>query len=311
MDFLSEKTVREHLTMEKTIQSIEEFYLDNEEGNIRSPARMHVEDGDNTNLLMPSYYKNYYATKLVGVAPGNSRLNKPTIHGIMALYDRSTMEPLLLCDAMPITSMRTGALGGLGMKYLAGKEAVHLGIVGTGTQGWSHLQSALAVRNIEKVFVFNRTKSKAEDFIQKAEAEYPHLHIEAVDLEKLVQQSDIIVTATTSKTPVLPEWNKDLWKGKLIVGVGSFRPDMQEIPDSILQNADEIHVDAEGAFRESGDMLKAQELGREKSSSYTLKELISKAYFPEHPENKLIVFKSVGDAIFDLVTVKALYENKT
>ncbi|PTL37970.1 ornithine cyclodeaminase family protein [Alkalicoccus saliphilus] len=310
MEFLSEEDVRQQLTMEKTIQSIEAFYLDKDDGNIRSPDRMHIEDGDNTNLLMPSYYKNYYATKLVGVAPGNSKLNKPTIHGIMALYDRSTMEPLLLCDAMPITSMRTGALGGLGMKYLAYKKAVHLGIVGTGTQGWSHLQSALAVRNIEKVYVFNRTKAKAEDFIQKAASAFPHVHIEAVSVEELVQQSDIIVTATTSKTPVLPEWDKDLWKGKLIVGVGSFRPDMQEIPDSILKNADEIHVDADGAFRESGDMLKAQELGREKSFSYTLKDLITKNYFPEQPNDKLIIFKSVGDAIFDLVTVRALYENR-
>lgn len=194
------------------------------------------------------------------------------------------------------------------MKYLAKKKAVTLGIVGTGTQGWSHLQSAITVRGIEKVYIHNRTEEKADAFIEKAQKEYPHIHIEKTSPEVLVKLSDIIVTATTSTTPVLPDLSAEEWKGKLIVGVGSFRPAMQEIPDSVLKLADEIHVDAAGAFCESGDMLKAQDLGRKREDSLALKEIIGNSYKPDNPEEKLIIFKSVGDAVFDLVTVKALYE---
>jgi ornithine cyclodeaminase len=308
MEFINAEKVRNLLSMKETVQAVEEFYQEDTEDKIVSPERMHIEDDGNTSLIMPSYFGEYYATKLVGVAPGNTKLGKPTIHGIMALYNRRTMEPLLLCDAVPVTESRTGAIGGLGMKYLGKEKAVTLGIVGTGTQGWSHLQSAITVRSIEKVYIYNRTEEKADKFIEKAQKEYPYIHIEKTTPEFLVKLSDIIVTCTTSTTPVLPELPAEAWKGKLIVGVGSFRPAMQEIPDSVLKQADEIHVDAGGAFRESGDMLKAKDLGRKPEDSMSLKEIIGNSYKPDNTEEKLIIFKSVGDAVFDLVGVKALYE---
>ncbi|GGF18442.1 delta(1)-pyrroline-2-carboxylate reductase [Halobacillus andaensis] len=308
MDYLTAEQVNERLTMDETIRSIEQFYLDDSNGDMIMPDRMHIEDGDNTSLLMPSYYGDYYATKLVGVAPNNTSLGKPTIHGLMILYSRKTMEPLLMCDAMPITGLRTGALGGLGMKYLAKEEASSLGIIGTGTQGWSHLQSACAVRSIQTVKVYNRSQNKLSTFIKHAREAFPALHIEQASPEELVRDSDIIVTTTTSEKPVLPELDPAAYKGKQIVGVGSFHPAMQEIPDSILKEADEVYVDAPSAFRESGDMIRAQELGVDPEQTLSLKEIIERNHRPQNPEGQSIIFKSVGAAIFDLVVTKALYE---
>ncbi|MFC7321653.1 ornithine cyclodeaminase family protein [Halobacillus campisalis] len=308
MNFLTAEQVNERFTMDETIRSIEQFYLDDSNGDIIMPDRMHIEDGDNTSLLMPSYYGDYYATKLVGVAPHNSSIGKPTIHGLMVLYSRKTMEPLLMCDAMPITALRTGALGGLGMKYLSKEGASSLGIIGTGTQGWSHLQSACAVRPIQHVKVFNRSQDKLSAFIEKARDAFPSLHIEQASLEDLVHESDLIVTTTTSEKPVLPELDASSYKGKQVVGVGSFRPSMQEIPDNVLKNADEVYVDAPSAFRESGDMLRAKELGIDPEQTLSLKEIIERNHRPKNPEDQSIIFKSVGAAIFDLVVTKALYE---
>ncbi|WP_082232157.1 ornithine cyclodeaminase family protein [Halobacillus massiliensis] len=308
MEFFAAEKVNELLQMDETIRSIEDFYLDEKSGDIIMPDRMHIEDNGNTSLLMPSYFGDYYATKLVGVAPKNTELNKPTIHGLMVLYSRQTMEPLFMCDAVPITALRTGALGGLGMKYLAKENASSLGIIGTGTQGWSHLQSAYAVRPIQRVTVYNRSEEKLDRFIEKARQSFPDLHIEKASMEELVTTSDIIVTTTTSETPVLPELPPESYKGKLITGVGSFRRAMQEIPDAVLKQADEIYVDAKSAFQESGDMIKAQQLGTDPDQTLSLKEIIERQHRPQHLENKSIIFKSVGAAIFDLVTVKALYE---
>ncbi|MCP3027141.1 ornithine cyclodeaminase family protein [Halobacillus sp. A5] len=308
MNVLSADEVNDFLTMEETIRSIEQFYLDDSQGDMIMPDRMHIEDGANTSLLMPSYYGDYYATKLVGVAPENTSLGKPTIHGLMVLYSRKTMEPLLMCDAVPITALRTGALGGLGMKYLAKQKASSLGIIGTGTQGWSHLQSACAVRSIQTVHVYNRSQDKLEAFIKKARHAFPGLHIEKASLENVVRQSDIIVTTTISEKPVLPELDPVSYKGKQIVGVGSFRPAMQEIPDSVLQQVDQVYVDAPSAFRESGDMIRARELGVDPEQTLSLKEIIERQHRPPQPEEQSIIFKSVGAAIFDLVVTKALYE---
>ncbi|WP_101842016.1 ornithine cyclodeaminase family protein [Halobacillus sp. Marseille-P3879] len=308
MNVLSAEKVNDLLTMDETIRSIEQFYLDEGQGSVIMPDRMHIEDGNNTSLLMPSYYGDYYATKLVGVAPDNTSLGKPTIHGLMVLYSRQTMEPLLMCDAMPITALRTGALGGLGMKYLAKEDAASLGIIGTGTQGWSHLQAASTVRSIQSVKVYNRSQDKVAAFIERAKATFPTLHIELASPEEIVRNSDIIVTTTTSEKPVLPELDAESYKGKQIVGVGSFRPAMQEIPDSVLTDADEVYVDAPSAFRESGDMIRAQELGVDPEQTLSLQEIIERNHRPQNPEEQSIIFKSVGAAIFDLIVTKALYE---
>jgi len=307
MEVISADEITKKFSMKETMDSIETFYLEKEEDYI-SPDRMHIEDGDNTALLMPAFYGDYYATKLVGVAPNNSRLGKDTIHGLMVLYDRNTMVPLFMCDAMAITSLRTGALGGLGMKYLSREDAETLGIIGTGTQGWSHLQSALAARDIKHVHIFNRTEEKAYQFKSNAEKEFPEVRFTVSSINELVKHSDIVVTTTTSTTPVLPELKASDWKGKLVVGVGSFRPSMQEISDQVLSEADNVYVDKESALRESGDMIRAKELRTDTEAAWDLEKIITNNHHPEDLENKTIVYKSVGAAIFDLVVVQSIYE---
>ncbi|MYL35810.1 hypothetical protein GLW05_19755 [Pontibacillus yanchengensis] len=307
MEVISATDINKGYSMKEAMKSIEDFYNYKEDSYI-SPDRMHVEDGKNTALLMPAFYGNYYSTKLVGVAPNNSSKGKDTIHSLMILYDRETMVPLFMCDGIAITSLRTGALGGLGMKYLAKNDAKTLGIIGTGTQGWSHLQSAMVARDISEVHIFNRTKEKADQFKLKAEKEFPNVHFHVSSIEDLVKQSDIIVTATTSPQPVLPELSPLDWKGKLIVGVGSFRPDMQEITDQVLQEADEVYVDFNSALHESGDMIRAKDLKPNLEESLNLETIITEEHFPSSPENKTILFKSVGAAIFDLIVTKSIYK---
>lgn len=307
MEVISATDINKRYSMKEAMKSIEDFYNYKENSYI-SPDRMHIEDGNNTALLMPAFYGNYYSTKLVGVAPTNTSKGIDTIHGLMILYDRETMVPLFMCDGIAITSLRTGALGGLGMKYLAKNDAKTLGIIGTGTQGWSHLQSALVARDIKEVHIFNRTKEKAEQFKLAAGKEFPNVHFHVSSKEDLVKQSDIIVTATTSPKPVLPEINPLDWKGKLIVGVGSFRPDMQEISDHVLQEADEVYVDFNSALHESGDMIRAKDLKPNLEKSLNLESIITEEHYPSSPENKTILFKSVGAAIFDLIVTQSIYE---
>ncbi|MCA1024304.1 ornithine cyclodeaminase family protein [Halobacillus litoralis] len=307
MKVISKEEITSNFSMKETMDSIESFHA-KKESEFISPDRMHIEDGENTALLMPAFYGDYYSTKLAGVAPENKSAGKDTIHGLMVLNDRKTMEPLFLCDAIAITALRTGALGGLGIKYLAKADAETLGIIGTGTQGWSHLESALAARDIKHVHIYNRTEEKAHQFKAKAETRFPQVTFTVSSVEELARQSDIIVTTTTSTTPVLPELNDSDWKGKLIVGVGSFRPSMQEISDQVLRIADEVFVDARSALHESGDMIQAGHLRSGLENSWDLEKIITENDPPEDLEEKTIVYKSVGAAIFDLVVVQSIYE---
>jgi ornithine cyclodeaminase/alanine dehydrogenase-like protein (mu-crystallin family) len=303
LSFFNEEQIKSVVSIKELIDELEVFYQNKTEVII--PDRLHVDDGDNTVLIMPAFDPDYYGIKLVGVAPQNKELNKPSIHGTVILHNRKTLEPLAFFDGPAITSIRTGAIGGLAMRYLAKESADSIGIVGTGIQGWSHLEAALGERNIKKVFLYNRSTDSLQKFKEKVESHFPSLEVCAVNIEELIHASDIIVTTTTSSHPVLPEVTPEHLLGKLIIAVGSFKPSMQELPSSILHTAQPIYVDTVTALTESGDMKKAQVLQGNELNVLTLDDLVNKKPNSITP---FFLFKSVGMSLFDLLTVKFIYE---
>lgn len=308
MKILNYDEVYQLVSMQEVIERIDDFYKANDEQNdINEPDRMFVHDGENTVILKPAFYNQYYGTKLVGIAPGNVKINEPTLKGMYMLNDRKTMEPLGLFDAQSITALRTGAISGVSIKYLTSTEASTLGIIGTGVQGWSHLQAACAVRPIKTVYVYNRSKERLRSFIQKAQRYYSDLIVKEASLEDLMKKSDIIVTTTTSESPVLLDDKTIPMNGKHICGAGAFKPDMQEIPNNIWRNADRVFVDTFNAFEESKDMIQAKNEGKDENVVKTLGDLVkmrNEAYIP----GELTIFKSVGQSIYDILTAELLYE---
>lgn len=295
------------ISMKDVIDAIDAYYLDDSDKREFIPDRLFITDDDNTALLMPSFYEDYYGAKVIGIAPGNIEINEPTLRGIFYLNQRSTMKPLGIFDARTITALRTGAISGLSMKYLAKKSANKVGIIGAGDQAWSHLQAACAVRPIEEVYVTSRSPERRDEFIQKVKKTFEDVSVQVVPIEELVEKSDIICATTTSKDPVIPEnINVDL-TGKHIAACGAFKSFMQEIPDSIIKRADRIFVDTYKTFAESGDMIKAKQFGKDENQVPELKELVRLG--PDaYKENELTMFKSCGASIYDIVTAKLIYE---
>ncbi len=302
MKYFDEKEIYKLVSMESLIHELDRYFQEKPEVMLRD--RIHLDDQDNTVLIMPAFDPDYYAIKLVGVAPRNKDINKDTIHGTMILHDRETLEPLAFMDGKAVTSLRTGAIGGLSMKYLAKESADRVGIVGTGVQGWSHLEASIAVREIKKVFLHNRSLEKLQTFKERIHGEYPGISVEGVDVDTLVESSDIIVTTTTSTSPVLPDLESEAWEGKHIVAVGSYKPAMQELPEKLLQSTKPIFVDTTTALTESGDMIKAKELQGDEARFYTLEDMIQR----KQGQVPYTLFKSVGMALFDLITAKFIYE---
>ncbi|MBM7663003.1 ornithine cyclodeaminase [Bacillus mesophilus] len=307
MNFFNEEQIKSLVSIKELTDELEVFYRNKTEVII--PERLHLDDGDNTVLIMPAFDPDYYAIKLVGVAPHNKVICKPSIHGTVILHNRHTLEPLAMFDGPAITSLRTGAIGGLAMRYLARESAESIGIVGTGIQGWSHLEAALGERNIKKVYLYNRSNHALERFKKRLESQFPDQEVSAVNVEELTHASDIIVTTTTSDIPVLPDIPPKLLLGKLIVAVGSFKPTMQEIPNPILRAAHPIYVDTLTALKESGDMKKAQELQGNGLQIQTLDNLVN--FKTTNSTSPFILFKSVGMSLFDLLTVKCIYERSS
>ncbi len=289
--------------IQTAVEKSYELVLNNE---YNMPNRMHVADNENTLLLMPCFSKKYFATKLVSVFPEAQKHGQPAVNGVMVLSDNISGQPLAIMDGAAITAQRTGAVGGLGVKFLSSQKVRAAGILGAGVQGLSQARYLLFNRKIKTLYIYDLNKESGQSMARALKDEYPDVeYVITSDSNHLVEKSSVIIAATTSCKPLF-EINSNAILGKTFISIGSFRPDMQEFPNTVIANADEIFVDTMFAAKESGDIAnpikdkvvkikKIQEFAKvlEKNTSF---------------ENKTILFKSVGMALFDLTVASAIYQ---
>ncbi|TAJ11638.1 ornithine cyclodeaminase family protein [Marinilabiliaceae bacterium JC017] len=273
----------------------------------KTPDRMHVDVSENTLLIMPSIGPDIFTTKLVSVFPENARYNQPSIHGTLLLNDGKTGEPLALLNGSKLTAMRTAAVAAVGVRHLANGNVESIGVVGAGMQGRHMAWIVGTEKEVSKIYVFDLSADMIEAFKVFVADKMPQAEVIACQsVEQLCRESQVIVTGTTSKKPVLPA-DKSLLEGKTIVGVGSFRPNMREFPDELFALCDKIWVDADHGKRESGDLcqpLKENIIHEEQVVSIT--QLLVGEEKPDR--NATHVFKTVGLGIFDLFGAKLAYE---
>ncbi|HLR52781.1 MAG TPA: ornithine cyclodeaminase family protein [Candidatus Avamphibacillus sp.] len=307
MEYIGAEKIEKLVSVGDVIQTIEDYYLNDGEKDSFLPERLFINDDQNTTILMPSFYKNYYAAKVVGIAPENAKIGEPTLRGVIILYKRENMKPLLMLDARTITAIRTGSISGVGMKYMAKDNASTVGVIGTGDQGWSHFQAACAVRPIKTALINNRSPERLEKFIEKAQKKFPDITFKSASQVEVLKQSELIITTSTSVDPVLPEIEGIDLSGKHFAGAGAFKPNMQEIPDYIIKNADHVAVDSYAAFDECKEMSFARSIGYTKDNIMDAKKLVLNGE-KESIKNGVTIFKSVGVSILDVLASRLVYE---
>lgn len=305
---LNEADIIKAVDFNDLLKSVEDAFLMQEKGNFNMPDRTHIDFEGNVLLLMPCFSNDYFSTKLVSVFPENKNLGKPAIYGSVILNDGKTGEPLALLDGSKLTALRTGAVGAMGLLYTTPKNIKSLGLVGAGVQGFHQVLFACAVRSIDHVYVFDPFNQNLNTFIKDLKKYLPEVEItNCSNSLELTKKSEAIITTTTSMTPVLPD-DRNLYIGKHIIGIGSYKPKMQELPDSIYKDLDQVFVDTKHAIKESGDLSLRIKNGLIKEDQiFTLGKLINKEV--EIDEYKTTLFKSVGMALFDLLVAKKIYLN--
>ncbi len=281
-------------------------------GDYNMPDRTHVQDGENTLLLMPCFSKDYFATKLVSVFPGAVEKGLPAVNGIMTLADNTSGKPLAIMDGATLTAERTGAVGGLGGSYLTDTGLKTAGILGAGVQGYSQARYLLLNRKIKTLFIGDIYPKAAQSMADRLSKAFPDVAFRvASSADELVAASELVIAATTSTTPLFSD-DADLVKGKTFISIGSFRPDMKEFPDAVITTADKIYVDTLFAAKESGDICKPLEQGIVRKEDLQLFADLIKEPEPDKKtvmtSHQTVFFKSVGMALFDLAVASALYE---
>ncbi len=270
------------------------------------PDRMHVADKENILLLMPCFSQNFFATKLVSVFPEAAQHGQPAVNGVMILSDNGSGKPLAIMDGAALTAQRTGAVGGLGVKLLTSETVKTAGVLGAGVQGLSQARYLLFNRKIKTLYICDLHKESAINMSCTLKKEYPDVEYVIADHpDHLVENASLIVAATTSRKPLF-EISPESVKGKTFISIGSFQPDMQEFPDTVIENVDHVFVDTLFAARESGDIaipLKKHIVIKEKIKEFA--QLLEKN---SYSEDKTVFFKSVGMALFDLMVASAIYQ---
>ena len=292
---------------QNTIQTaVEQAYRLVLSQNYNMPDRMHVADKQNTLLLMPCFSEKFFATKLVSVFPEAQQHGQPAVNGVMVFSDNVSGQPLAIMDGAAITAQRTGAVGGLGVKLLTSEAVRTAGVLGAGVQGLSQVRYLLFNRKIKTLYVCDLHKESAISMSRTLKKEYPNVeYVITEHSNQLVENSSVIIAATTSSKPLF-ESTSDVVMGKTFISIGSFRPDMKEFPDTVIENADDIFVDTMFAAKESGDIaipLKDHVVTMDK-----IKEFAGLLERNTYPESRTVFFKSVGMALFDLTVASAIYQ---
>lgn len=236
---------------------------------------------------------------------------KNTIVGSVILSDYETGETLAVLEGSYLTKIRTGAISGVATKYLARKDAKTLCVVGTGDQAQGLIEAVLAVRNIERIQCFNRTYDKAVKFAKSVQQQHKEVEVEVYEqVEHAIAGADVIVTATNAQTPVFDQL---IESGVHVNAVGSFRPDMQELPSQLIANADKVVVEAESAaLEETGDLITPMSEGKFTAEALygELGDIVAERLKGRVSDDEITVFKSVGVAIVDIVVADYFYRKK-
>lgn len=301
MEILNAEETAARLPYAQLADSIREVALS---GKAHAPPRLALplpEDG--VLLAMPASGEDIAITKLVTVHPRNREGGLPTIQGEVIVMRAATGVRLGILDGAAVTARRTAALSLLAAREFAPRPDGPLLIVGAGTQGRAHLEAFREGLGVSKVFITSRTVESAKSLAQHAEG----LGMEARTAggpEEVLDEVSLIVTATTSREPVLPE---DVPDGVFVAAVGAFKPEMAELPPALISRSTIIVDTLEGAKDEAGDLLDAERAGAFRWDDATpLEEALRWSNSP----GGTVVFKSVGHALWDLAASRTAFPSR-
>lgn len=259
-----------------------------ETGAITSPERQVLPLGPGGVLLsMPATAADIGIHKLVNVVPANAQRGLLTIHGTVTVCDAATGRPLCVLDGPTVTGRRTAAVSMLAMQRLLPAAPRAVLLFGTGTQAAHHVQALHALFPDATLWVKCRSAASAQAFCDAHRA--VHGNIRPCG-DEWPQDLDAVITLTTSTQPVYDQVPQP---GRLVIGVGAFKPEMAEIGKTTLEGSDLYADDPAGARHEAGDLLRA---GVDWSRVASLARAVREGADLSRP----IVFKSVGCAAWDL-----------
>lgn len=304
--------------MKAAMADVEQVYILNQSGDVINPGKCVLRWGktiEDENVLgrinaMPGYIGGKYnmaGIKWIGSGPMNYKKGLPRASVTVILNDPDTKLPVCVADGTAISTVRTGASGGVAVKLLARSDARVMTICGAGAQAPKQLEAAVLGRpGIKTVYVYDIRRENAERFAAACTEKYPEITFSvADDVEAAVRQSDIIDCVTLATEPFIQgQWLK---KGALVMNMSDF-----EVDYACVERADKIVVDfwenIKHRMISTVALMWKDGLLQDSDIHAELGEILSGVKPPRETDDEIIYFNAVGAGILDIAVATRCYE---
>jgi alanine dehydrogenase len=304
---LSQADVRRAVSMAEAIEIVQEAFIQLSAGEAVVPLRTPVDVAkyDGVVLYMPAYLTRTEAlgVKIVSVFPRNVQQGRKTINAVVVINDAMTGEPRAILDGSYLTALRTGAVSGVATRLLSRPDAQTVAVFGAGVQGRTQLEAVCEVRDIRRAWVFDVVPQAAERFADEMRRRGGRIPADirvAQSAAEAACEADIVCTATTSRSPVVPD--QALKSGAHINSIGSFTLEMREVEAATVKRSRIVVDSLVAAWAEAGDLIIAKQEGliSERDIHAELGEVAAGRKPGRESEDQITFFKAVGVAVQDV-----------
>jgi len=295
--YLTEQDVKELLTPADAVEAIEACFRRMAAGSVenRPRYRLGLDEGALAVMAAADLELGYAGAKVYAGFRDGARF-------AVLLFRADSPELVAVLEADKLGQLRTGAASGVASRHLAASGASTLGIIGCGWQAESQLACIrAAVPQLERVVAYCRTEERLRAFCEEHRAEPGESHQDPA-------ACDVVVTATTSRDPVLRgEW---LRTGALVCAVGANDGRRRELDNVVLERADFVSCDSlDDAKLESADLIEPVGSGvLDWLEVHELQEVVAGEVTGRQSDDDIVVFKSNGLAAWDVAVAVAAVE---
>ena len=306
---LSRQDVAELLPMRDCIEGVEEAFRAGAEASIPSAVLSLHAPGGGFHVKAAGWRRGrlYVAAKLNANFPGNPARDLPTIQGLVALCDGEDGRLLAVMDSIEVTALRTAAATGVAARLLARKDANTVALSGCGVQGAYQIRALAVVRPLSWVRVHDQNPARAVALAARLSAEMDVPASPAEDWPAAARAADMVVTCTTSTSPILR--TADVRPGAFVAAVGADNPAKQEIEPALMASS-RVFVDSLEQAAAMGDLHHAIASGVMTTSDVQaeLADVVSGRKRGRGSATEITVFDSTGVALEDVAAAALVYE---
>jgi alanine dehydrogenase len=309
---LTRKDVASLISLEECINAVEQAFLLYAEGKAAPPSVLSIHGANDGAFHIKAGVmqldRNYFVAKTNGNYPRNpATLGLPTIQGVVVVCDADNGRVLCLMDSMELTILRTGAATAVAAKHLSKKASKVVTIWGCGTQGRISVRMLSVIRPIETVYLYDIDRSAAERAAEELKGITSLSVVVIDDPFRAALKSDICVTCTTSRKPIIDQGH--LKPGTFLAAVGADSEHKHEIHPAVLKSS-KVVVDLIDQASKIGDLHHAIEAGLLTSADVyaELGEVIAGKKQGRISDDEIIVFDSTGMALQDVAAASIVYK---